>query len=255
MTRNKAESDILMYHSISDGDGPISIGPSTFRDQMAILADCGRYGISLREYAAWRRGAVELRHNFVVLTFDDGYEDFACHAYEELAARNWTATVFIPAGKIGSVNDWEPGGARRLRLMDSRTVGQLARAGMEFGAHGITHRDLTALPAAAARDEIAGSRTTLEDCIGVPVTSFAPPYGRSNPWLRDEISRHYLCSAGTSLRRAGGDADLFDLPRIEMWYFRNPTRWRNFLQRGATPYFIARRLLRWTRTRHLWTRR
>ncbi len=241
------QADILMYHSISVGEAPICISPKIFRDQMAILADCGRYAISLREYAAWLRSEQHLRDGFVVLTFDDGYEDFAVEAYDELAARRWKCTVFVPAGKIGSVNNWERSGRRRLQLMNARTIAQLARAGVEFGAHGMTHCDLTALPAAAARDEIARARHVLEDTTGGSVTSFAPPYGHSDRHLRREISNYYLCSVGTELGRAGPDADIFDLPRIEMWYFRDSTRWRRFVKGGASLYFAMHQVLRRTR--------
>jgi hypothetical protein len=82
---------------------------------------------------------------------------------------------------------------------------------------------------------------------GGSVTSFAPPYGRSDRHLRREISNYYLCSVGTRLARAGPNADIFDLPRIEMWYFRDPTRWRHFVEGGASLYFAMHQVLRRTR--------
>ena len=76
------------------------------------------------------------------------------------------------------------------------------------------------------------------------MTSFAPPFGRSSEVLRAEIARHYVCSAGTTMARASAASDLYDLPRIEMWYFRHPRRWRDHVARGPAAYFNVRRLLR-----------
>ncbi len=246
MIGTERQADILMYHSISLGEAPICISPRIFCNQMAILADYGRYAISLREYIAWLRGEQHLRDGFVVLTFDDGYEDFAVEAYDELAVRSWKCTVFVPAGRVGSTADWNRGSNGALKLMNSETIAGLARAGVEIGAHGITHRDLTGLSPPEAREEIVDSKSLLRQITGAAVTSFAPPYGRSNLDVREMISHFYLCSVGTELRRARHDGDVFDLPRIDMWYFRNLVRWQAFLRGGlrASAYLAVRRMLR-----------
>src|SRR5262249_32706715 len=87
--------DILMYHSISDGVGPTCIAPVVFRHQMATLAACGYHPVSLTACAAWVRGEGTLPARAVVLTFDDGFDDFATVAFPVLQARGWTATVFL----------------------------------------------------------------------------------------------------------------------------------------------------------------
>jgi uncharacterized protein YjhX (UPF0386 family) len=46
------------------------------------------------------------------------------------------------------------------------------------------------------------------------------------------------------MQRAGATADLFDLPRVEMWVFRELGRWRSFVSRGWTPYFAMRAAVR-----------
>ena len=89
-----------------------------------------------------------------------------------------------------------------------------------------------------------GAQRCLEDCIGRPVTSFAAPYGRTNPAVRAEIRRHYQAAVGTGLARARPTSDLYDLPRIEMWYFRNPGLWRSHLIGGARGYFLLRQVRR-----------
>jgi peptidoglycan/xylan/chitin deacetylase (PgdA/CDA1 family) len=235
---------ILMYHSIAEGEGPIRISPRVFREQITILADSGRYTVSLREYASWLNGTVQLRPGFVVITFDDGYRDFADQAYPELERRGWGSTVFVPAGKIGMSNDWDRAG-RSMTLMDRTCLEGLAREGrVEIGSHAVSHRDLTGIPFVEAKQEIADSRAMLEDITGAEVGGFAPPYGRTNPQLRTEIGNHYSCAVGTRLACANRSNEIFDLPRIEMWYFRQPHRFRDLLLGRTTWYLPMRRVVR-----------
>jgi len=238
--------DILMYHSISDGAGPTCISPGVFRQQMAVLADCGFRGIALREIALWLRGQGSIPARSVVLTFDDGFQDFAETAFPELHRRGWTATVFLPAGKVGGTNDWDRNGHGPVArpLMTWKTVSDLAGAGMEFGGHGLTHADLTSISLGSAGTEIRDSKHLIEDRIGCPVTSFAAPYGKSNRATRLLVAECYDQAVGTDLARARQTSDRYDLPRIEMWYFRSPSRWRALMEGRGTGYFLLRKAAR-----------
>lgn len=245
-------ADILMYHSISAGPGPLSISPSTFRMQMQALSDCGFRGVSLHDYlSAPRTGSssssIEGAGNLapvVVLTFDDGYADFADVVFPELSGRGWGCTVFVAPFLIGRAEGWDPDGSGPRTLMGWPDVQTLAGRGIEFGSHGLSHVDLTRIPPQTARAEIVDSKRALEERVRRSVTSFAPPFGRSTPRIRADIARHFRCAVGTTLGRASDADDLFDLPRIEMWYFREPGRWRRYLTQGPTAYFHARRLFR-----------
>lgn len=52
-----------------------------------------------------------------------------------------------------------------------------ATAGVQVGAHTLTHPVLASLPADEQRQEIDGSRNQLERLLGRPVTVFSYPYG------------------------------------------------------------------------------
>ena len=158
--------DILTYHSISHGPGPICIAPETFRQQMDAMAACGYRGAALCEVVAWLRGEDRLPGKSLVLTFDDGYSDFADVVLPELLTRGWTATVFVPAGKLGGAADWDARRGRPARRLLSRlTVKDLAQLGVEVAAHGLSHTDLTRLAPQEVRKEIGGrsgvSKTAL----------------------------------------------------------------------------------------------
>jgi peptidoglycan/xylan/chitin deacetylase (PgdA/CDA1 family) len=237
--------DILMYHSISEGPGPTSISPQTFREQLSALAERGYRGITLAELAGWLRGEGRPTDKAVVLTFDDGFTDFADVAFPELQARGWPATVFLPAGKAGEIADFDrwPGRAPR-RLLSWHAVADLARAGAEIGSHSVSHPDLTALRLDDAREEIVESGRRIEDRIGRAVTSFAAPYGRTNAAIRALIRQHYRVAVSAELARARVTADPHHLPRIEMWYFSDLPKWQSYLDGGARGYFLLRQALR-----------
>jgi peptidoglycan/xylan/chitin deacetylase (PgdA/CDA1 family) len=63
------------------------------------------------------------------------------------------------------------------RLATWEECGRLAEAGMEVGAHTLTHPFLTTLPAAAQRAEIAGSFDLVERRLGLRPRGFAYPGG------------------------------------------------------------------------------
>jgi peptidoglycan/xylan/chitin deacetylase (PgdA/CDA1 family) len=235
--------NILMYHSISQGSGPTCIAPDTFRAQMAVLEECGYRAVALADLAGWLRGEQALPARPVVLTFDDGFEDFASHAFPQLAARGWTATVFLPAGLAGKSAGWD-GHCTGRRVMSWETVSKLAEQGVDFGGHGICHVDLTRLSPEAARGEIAGSGQMIAERVGRPVRSFAVPFGRTSATVQAEIRRQYPLAVGTRLAQARRWSDPHDLPRIEMHYFRDISRWRMHLQGRARVYFAVRQVLR-----------
>ena len=84
----------------------------------------------------------------------------------------------------------------------------------------------------------------LSERAGLHVAGFAPPFGRMTRQVRDVVRRHYRWCVGTTLNVADDEDDVFDLPRVEMWYFRNPHRLQRLVTRGRSPYFQWRRALR-----------
>jgi peptidoglycan/xylan/chitin deacetylase (PgdA/CDA1 family) len=222
----------------------VSLPPAIFRDQLSVLADAGARGISVSEYVDSRRAGRQLEPGTIVLTFDDAYRDFVDEAFPRLQAYGWRATVFVPVTPVDADRPWDCGDGHPRRLLTWQAIQALATAGIEFAAHSMTHRDLTRLAPETARDEIERSGRCLSERTGRPAAGFGPPLGRSTPALRRVMAQHYTWSAGATLARATEHSDLFDLPRIEMWYFRDIRRWRRYVEAGWTPYFELRRILR-----------
>jgi peptidoglycan/xylan/chitin deacetylase (PgdA/CDA1 family) len=233
---------ILMYHSIAIGRDPLAIPPATFRMQLDVLAAAGFRGVSLREYMVARANHGDCR-KIAVLTFDDGYQDFAEVVVPEIKSRGWNCTVFLCSELVGVAGGWDPDGGGAEMLIDWRQAEDLASRGVEIGGHGLTHADLTWINADQADREIAASKETLETRARCTVTSFAAPYGHTTPALRAKIARFYQCAVGTTMARATVTSDPYDLPRVDMWYFRDRARWRAYVN-GSMTYFTIRKLLR-----------
>jgi peptidoglycan/xylan/chitin deacetylase (PgdA/CDA1 family) len=164
---------ILLYHYIRTVTNPkdkvgyeLSTPPAVFKQEMDWLHEAGGHTVTLKQVMAALQGRATLPSHPVVLTFDDGHDDFATRAVPVLKADGFVATVFVNTGFMGHPS-----------YMSAAQVQQVAAAGMTVGDHTVNHVDLSALPAAAARSEILADRTELEQLLGVPILDFAYPYG------------------------------------------------------------------------------
>jgi peptidoglycan/xylan/chitin deacetylase (PgdA/CDA1 family) len=61
-----------------------------------------------------------------------------------------------------------------------REIREMQEEGISFGSHLLRHKDLTALPAEEARQELEGSKHLIEDRVGAECGSFCYPWGRHN---------------------------------------------------------------------------
>jgi peptidoglycan/xylan/chitin deacetylase (PgdA/CDA1 family) len=234
---------VLTFHSISAEPGPTSIAPQTFRMQMDVLAECGVAAMTCQEFLDWHRGGARDAERRVLITFDDGFADFATAAHPVLRDRGFASLVFVPTGKLDYREDWRGANTPPRRLLHWSTVRELAAAGVEFGGHGVAHADLTRVPPPVRRHEIERCARDLEQQLGGPVRAFAPPYGHVNTEVLADVARTYDVAFGTRFDRAQRARDPYDVPRIDMHYFRSPRRWRDFLE-GANAYFQAQRAVR-----------
>jgi len=239
--------DILMYHSVSDAGGATSIAPAVFAAQMQAIADAGVPVITMDDYLAAEEGRATLPDRAVILTFDDGFQDFAQTAWLVMVRHGFRPIVYLPTGFVGRAEGWRGIGSPPRPLMGWDRIGGLAADGVLFGSHTVSHPDLNHLPPAARAEELAVAKRAIEDRLACPVAHFAPPYGLANAAVRAEIARQYRTSVGTRLGQARPGASVFDLPRIEMFYFTDPARWRAHLEGRGAAYFTKRRILRTVR--------
>jgi glycosyltransferase involved in cell wall biosynthesis len=184
---------ILMYHAVGEPQeaaAPFVIPARRFEAQMAWLRRWGYQVISLEQFLACQRERRLPPARSVVITFDDGYRDNYTHAYPILQRHAVPATIFLVAGHIGHCNRWDKEGELAGRpLMSWSQLEELARQGIQFGAHSCTHPVLTAVLADQAAAEIVSSRQQLAKTLGIPITAFAYPYGEHDRCIQEMVEQ------------------------------------------------------------------
>lgn len=198
---------ILMYHYIRTVDPNadpmgynLSITPEEFEQEIGWLQAQGYTAVTMATVQACLRGE-GCPANPVALTFDDGYEDAFTNALPTLQRHGMTGTFYIVNTFVG-----QPG------YMSWEQIAQLRDAGMEIGAHSVSHLNLTTLDQAMATDEIARSKGELDARLGINVTSFCYPAGFYDGNIEGIVQAAGYSNA-TTTRWDGDYSDLLALPR------------------------------------------
>ena len=180
---------VFAYHKIAVPppetiDPFVYVSPRKFEQQLAALSSTGFASAELSETLAGQHN----RSLTAVITFDDGCCNAFQNSLEPLARHGFRAIQFLVADFLGRKNEWDIAkGDWAENLMDETQVRGWLAAGHSIGSHSSTHRNLRHLSAAEAREEIFGSKKSLEDRFGAAVRHFCYPYGSFNEAVRDLV--------------------------------------------------------------------
>lgn len=227
--RRPPPSTALLYHGVGAPRGgrdphELCVSEQRFRRHLDVLERSGCRFATVSDLVdeAARRGAAPAPGR-VALTFDDGMADNHATLMPILRERGATATVYVATGLIGRPNPWLPGTGERM--MTAGELRELHAAGIELGAHTVSHPDLVVLDEATVEDEVRRSRATLEDLIGAPVRSFAYPYGRTGPAAAAAVRAAGFDSA-VGISAAAGWSDPYEVGRLVVPPRTGPTALR-----------------------------
>ncbi|MCB1328617.1 MAG: polysaccharide deacetylase family protein [Maritimibacter sp.] len=231
---------ILLYHSIDAVVRPAyarwAMPSETFRRHLQIIAAEGYRPVTLDALSQMMDGP-ETPDKLVCITFDDGLMDFVTGAMPVLQEFGCPATLFLVTGFLGGKARWLASSDEADRpMMAWSDVREVAREGIECGAHSVSHRELDTLPGPAARDEIFNSKRAIEDKLGQAVRSFAYPYGYASATTKRlvrEAGFHAACRVnhGLSAKRE----DRFGLSRIIVTGDHTDDEMRAFLAGRTLP--------------------
>ncbi len=107
-------------------------------------------------------------------------------------------------------------------MMSDQQVQQMSEAGVEIGAHTLSHPILTTLDDATLEREITGSRAYLQNLLNKPIRYFAYPNGKRGPDYdqreRDLVKRlGFAATLSTNWAVAHPGSDRWQLPRFTPW--------------------------------------
>lgn len=170
---------ILMYHSIT-ADAPLdpyAVSRKQLEDHINCLMGEGFQFIPLADYIHGRRiVSSQGKAKQVILTFDDGYQDFLTNALPVLLRYQLAASVFLVTERLGKTSIWNRY-APSAQLMTEMEIHRIRAEGISLGSHTLNHVDLTTLDAEELHRELDVSRKSLSE-FGEIFFAFSYPWGR-----------------------------------------------------------------------------
>jgi len=239
---------ILTFHTLDDLPSVTSFPPDLFRHGLTKLHENGYRTISLLEATDCLRMKKSFPEKSFVINFDDGYETVYKVGFPILQDYGMSATVFLAVGENGSRKAEERLPSLEGRsMLNWREIKEMKRWRIEFGAHTLTHPDLTRLPRNRMEMEICDSKKIIENTLSTPISCFAYPYGRYNDSVRELVQQHFVCASSDKLGFITPSSDLYALERVDAYYLRTDTLFNLMLTRWFPWYIWARRIPRWIR--------
>lgn len=236
---------ILTFHAIEEQSSVISFPPELFRRGMAKLYENGYRALSLLEAIDYLRQRKPLPDRSFTVTFDDGYQTVYEKAFPVLQEYAMPATIFLSVGESGTGKPLERLPSLKGRsMLNWSEIQEMKRAGIEFGAHTLTHPNLTLLPLDRVKAEICDSKTIIESALGVTVASFAYPYGLYDHRVCEIVKQRFTCACSDKLGLISIDSDSYALERVDAYYLRTDKVFDLILTKAFPSYIQIRAIFR-----------
>lgn len=215
--RPKPGLAILCYHRIAENlppgspYDPYNVSPKQFARQLdALQSLSGVKATSMAEVAEWIKTGNAPKGSYLLVTFDDGYQNTLAAA-DQLHARGMRGLFFLSTGYIdrptfecNPYDQWcqqlpgsNPWWYRPLSWDECRTMAGLD---MDIQPHGHWHRLVGQLEPEDMEEEILLSKKAIEDALRCEVKSYAYAGGSSylnhyNARVEEFLSRTGFCFA------------------------------------------------------------
>jgi len=221
---------IFLFHHIAVS--PIGsryyVPPDKFEGVLKLLHDWGYQTITTTELVQAITKGVSLPPRPILITFDDSNEDNYTNAFPIMQKYGFTGVEYVVVQYIN-----EP------HYLTVPQIKEMAAAGWEIGSHSETHRDLIT-STDTLRYEIVQSRKDLQDRLGLPILTFAYPFGAEDSAAGDYVHfAGYVAAMGaTGYSWDQGKGNLFVLQRCEIKGSDNVKSITRFLPWLGDPSFL-----------------
>jgi peptidoglycan/xylan/chitin deacetylase (PgdA/CDA1 family)/glycosyltransferase involved in cell wall biosynthesis len=250
---HRVEMPILTYHRVvrtpaEGGKLPIYVTEEQMAAHLQLLHEKGFRTVTFEELlqkplserlAAWIDGKRTHTGRWIILSFDDGYEDNYTLLFPLLKRFGMTATIFLVPGC--TENSWdtvESSGLPPQPLLNAAQIREMQEYGIEFGSHTMTHPRLTHLRAAqgddAVRYELVASKQAIEELVGKPVHVLCYPYGDVDEHIKQSVRETgYAFGLASDSGAFALHDDLYEIRRIGVF---PSTQRRSFLRKITGRY-------------------
>ena len=221
---------ILLYHRIdvSPIDSQYYVTPEKFEEQIKLLHDWEYTTVTIDMLLTAIKEGAELPPRPVIITFDDGHLDNYTTAFPIMQKYGFTGVLYIVGNYMGADG-----------YMTAAQIREMADAGWEVGSHSMNHFDLQKLDKDAQRLEIVGSREKLEAEIGVPVKTFAYPFGLMDDSAGSYVHfAGYVAAMGLGYTHDQGSSNLYYLQRRDIKGTYDMKQFALFLPWQGDPAFL-----------------
>jgi len=210
---------VLMYHYVEyvkDLDDIVKIKldilPHVFESQIKTLHDNNFKTYFVKDIPEIINSNIIPSKKSVVLTFDDGYEDFYTVVYPILKKYQMKATVYVIYDYIG----WKG-------FMNESQIKEIASSNLvEIGSHTLDHVYLKSVVKDLAEKQIKNSKVLLEQMFGFPVYTFAFPYGAFSQESLDIVKEAgYTAAVSVISGSEQSETNLFYLSRLRPGIFNS----------------------------------
>jgi peptidoglycan/xylan/chitin deacetylase (PgdA/CDA1 family) len=221
---------IILYHriAVSPINSQYYVPPDKFEEEMKLLHDWEYTTITTELLVKAITEGASLPPRPILITFDDGHLNNYTTAFPIMQKYGFTGVLYIVGNYMGADE-----------YMNAAQIKEMAAAGWEVGSHGMTHMDLTILEPERQRFEIVESRRKLENELGVPVLTFAYPFGISNEGVIDYVHfAGYVAAMSLGFTHDQGTSNLFTLQRRDIKGTYDVKQFAAFLPWAGDPIFL-----------------
>ncbi len=217
--KNSLWPRVLMYHNTSiEPSSDMNITPETLEKHIRYLVHKGYMFLKVSDLLNFTQ---PIKH--IALTFDDGFEGNYTYLFEILKKYKVPATIYLTPE------------IQTIRALTPSQIQEMQASGLvEFGAHTMTHINLTKVDDDTAKKEIVESRKAVEKLTGVPCLTFAYPYGRYSDSHIEFVKNAGFTTAVTTKKRIVkfSRANPHELPRLSISGRINMVQFYLILSRG-----------------------
>ena len=193
---------ILTYHIVGAGtQSPVDLPIEVFRAQLCELKEFAEV-VSLDDAVRLLEAGSRNLRPIVVITFDDGFDNFRTRAWPLLCELALPSTLYVPVGFVEGTARLPLSGVSGLKAIAWSALRELASDSLlTVGSHSWRHLDLRKFQADQLQEDLRTSRERLEDQTGRIVEHFCYPQAKWSRAIEKDVQRIYRTAVVAGGRR------------------------------------------------------